>query len=174
MFVYNYKVLAWVKQEFQLCEFTPTFALKWDRVLAERTAFLERACVFAGYGKWDDAIDDFRQAGRLSAIPAKPEELRLAERVITDVNVWKALYDNPEWRLKFERCYHSNIYCRTILVATCRHVGWNVRKMFRNGEFYQGIMTIKYICSIFGILGALSGTIGERIRRLIRTRQTHK
>jgi glycosyltransferase involved in cell wall biosynthesis len=169
--VYNYKVLALVKREFQLCEFTPTFSLKWDQALAERTAFLERACVFAAYAKWDDAIDDFRQAGRLSAIPARPEELRLAERVITDINAWKALYDNPEWRLKFKNCYNENIYCRRILIATCRPVSQKVRQMFLNGNFYEGIMTIRALCGIFGIRGAFSGTIGAKIRRLSRIGQ---
>ena len=171
-FFYNYKVLAWVRQEFQLCEFTPTFSLGWDQALAERTAFLERACVFAAYAKWDDAIDDFRQAGRLSAIPAKPQELRLAARVITDMNAWKALYDNSEWRLKFQNCYKSDMYCRRILIATCRPVGGKVRQMFLNGKFYEGLMTIKALCGIFGIRGAFSGTIGAKIRRLSRIRQT--
>jgi glycosyltransferase involved in cell wall biosynthesis len=170
--IYNYKVLALVKQEFQLCEFAPTFSLRWgDQGLAERTAFLERACVFAAYAKWDDAIDDFRQAGRLSAIPARAEELRLAERVITDINAWKALYDNPEWRLKFQNCYNANIYCRRILIATCRPVSQKVRRMFLNGNFYEGIMTIRVLCGIFGIRGAFSGTIGAKIRRLSRIRQ---
>ena len=170
-FVYNYKVLAWVKQEFKLCEFRPTFSLGWDQASAKRTAFLERACVFAAYAKWDDAIDDFRQAGRLSTIPARLEELRLAERVITDINAWKALYDNPEWRFKFQNCYKANTYCRTILIATCRPVGWQVRQMFLNGKFYEGIMTIRALYGIFGIRGAFSGTIGAKIRRSRRIRQ---
>ena len=172
-FIYNQKVLAWVRQEFQLYEFTPTFALRWDQALAERAAFLWRACVFAAHAKWDDAIDDFRQAGRVSAIPAKPEELKLAERVITEVDAWKALYDNSEWRLKFQNCYKENVYCRRILKATCRPLGRRVRQMFRTGEFYEGIITVTTLCRIFGICGAFSGTIGAKIRGLSQIRQTH-
>jgi hypothetical protein len=85
-FIYDQKIFSWVKQEFHIHEFTPTFALKWDQALAERAALLERACVFAAHAMWDDAIDNFRQAGQSSAIPAKPEELKLAERVIKDEN----------------------------------------------------------------------------------------
>jgi glycosyltransferase involved in cell wall biosynthesis len=171
--IYNQKVLAWVRQEFQLYEFTPTFALRWDQALAERAAFLWRACVFAAHAKWDDAIDDFRQAGRLSGVPAKPEELKLAERVLTEVDAWKALYENPEWRLKFRNCYKENIYCRRILIAACRPVGRRVRQMFRTRKFYEGIITITALCGSFGICGAFSATIGAKIRRLSWIRQTN-
>jgi hypothetical protein len=154
-FIYDQKIFSWVKQEFHIHEFTPTFALKWDQALAERAALLERACVFAAHAMWDDAIDNFRQAGQSSAIPAKPEELKLAERVIKDENAWGFLFENPNWCTKFRSCYQSNQYCRKILKATCRPFVRRVQEFFVAGSFYEGIMVIKALCRILGIRGAL-------------------
>jgi predicted SAM-dependent methyltransferase len=163
-FIYDQKIFSWVKQEFHIHEFTPTFALKWDQALAERAALLERACVFAAHAMWDDAFDNFRQAGQSSTIPAKSEELKLAERVIKDENAWGALFGDPIWCTKFRICYQSNEYCRKILRATCSPVVRRVRHFFLARSFYEGIMVIKALCRILGIRGGLLAGFGEMLK----------
>jgi glycosyltransferase involved in cell wall biosynthesis len=163
-FSYDQKIFSSIKQEFHIHEFTPTFALKWNQALAERAALLERACVFAAHAMWDDAIDNFRQAAQSSALPAKPEELKLAERVIKDENAWRALFENPIWCTKFRICYQSNKYCRQILRATCRRSLRRVKQFFLVGRFYEGIMVIEALCRILGIRGAFFAGFGEWLK----------
>jgi Glycosyl transferase family 2 len=163
-FMYDQKIFSWVKQEFHIREFTPTFALKWDQALAERAALLERACVFAAHAMWDDAIDNFRQAGQSSAMPPKSEELKLVERLINDENAWRALFENPIWCTKFRICYQSNEYCRKILRVICRPFLRRVKQFLLAGSFFEGMMVIKALSRILGIRGTLLAGFGEMLK----------
>jgi glycosyltransferase involved in cell wall biosynthesis len=176
-FVYDQKIFSWVKQEFKIHEFTPTFALRWQQELAERAALLERGCVFAAHAMWDDAIDNFRHAAQASAIRVNHEELKLAERVIKDENAWGALFGNPVWCAKFRTCYQSNKYCRHILGATCRPFLRRVKQLFLAGRFREGITVIEALCRIIGIRGVFFVAAGYWLKaarkrlgnRLLRT-----
>lgn len=139
----------------------PTFALDWDQELARRAALLERACVFAAHAMWDVAMDNFHQAGQSSGIPATPEELKLAERVIKDGNAWGALLENPFWCSEFRICYQSNEYCRKILRATCRPYLKRVQQFLLAGRFYEVILTMKALRRIFGMYGGLWAVLCE-------------
>jgi glycosyltransferase involved in cell wall biosynthesis len=163
-FDYDQKIFSWVKEEFHIHEFTPTFALKWNLALAERAALLERACVFAAHAMWDDAIDNFRQAAQASAISAEREELKLAERVIKDENAWRALFENPILCTKFRICYQSNKYCRQILRATCRPYLRRVKQLFLVGRVYEGMLVIEALYRILGIRGTLLGGFGGMLK----------
>ena len=158
-FCYDQKIFSWVKQDFHIREFTPTFALKWEQALANRAALLERACVFAAHAMWDDALDDFHQAGQASIIPAKHEELRLPERIIKDENAWRTLFENPVWCTKFRICYKSNEYCRktlrAALRAACRPHVRRIRQFVAAGRFYEGTTVIKALFRTLGMRGAL-------------------
>jgi hypothetical protein len=153
-FMYDQKIFTWVRQDFSLNEFTPTFAVAWESVLAKRAALLERACVFAVHAMWGDAIQDFRDAAAISAIPAKPEELNLARRVIIEhphaMAAMAALFENSQWCVDLKSYCASNGYCRNVIHTPT--LIWLIRTL-RTRNFRLFMAATKAYYQIFGVRG---------------------
>ena len=126
---YEQKMMASIRKEYNLNEFTPTFARDWDGLRAARAALVERACISAKCGLWDEAIEDFREAGGLCATPAATEEVRLAEAVVRKPLPWDILSQNPAWLSDLRAVHRRSEYARSILQATCRPLGWQAHAM---------------------------------------------
>jgi hypothetical protein len=158
---YDRDIFSWVKREFALEEFTPTFALQWENFRARRAALLERACVMAEHGLWEDAIADFREAANLSATAAAPEELRLAEAVIRKPLPWLVAAGNPAYIAGLRDCYRQNAYGQAIIFAACRPLVWQARKKLENGSIKEGLGLLRTMTGILGLRGMLERVLAS-------------
>jgi len=154
--IYDQKIFTRIRDEYDLKEFTPTFALHWDDALAKRAALVERACVFAKHALWAEAIGDFCQASKQSPVSVTPQELRLAEVVIRTFISWGVPCGNPELLDELRACYKMNSYSRRIIHAACRPLVWQARKFFQKGDILGGVKILRSLVSILGIRGAFS------------------
>jgi hypothetical protein len=149
------KVIASIYKEYNLEEFTPTFARHWDPVRARRAALVERACVCAKNALWREAIDDFREANELSRARAAPEEIRLAEAVIRSPLPWDIVGKNPDLISGLRAIHDANKYGHHIIHAACRPIVWQARHMFWNGDIQAGVTRLRTLAGILGAQGAL-------------------
>jgi hypothetical protein len=172
-FTYDQKVFSWVKEQFHLDEFLPTFALTWQEAAAKRAALLERGCIFGAHAMWDEAIDNFRLAGGLTSTPATPEEVKLAKRVLANDHAWILLFDNPTSCKNFRSCYKSNEYCRSILGASCHRCVHRLLYLLVAGRYWQTLILIRKLCRILGIQRGLAESCGEILKAALRRLRRH-
>jgi GT2 family glycosyltransferase len=158
---YGQKMIAPIRKDYRLEEFTPTFARSWDIVRARRAALIERACICAGRALWDEAIADFCDAAGSSAVAPSPEKLRLAEAVIRQPLSWQMLGDRPDWIAGLRACYRMNDYGRRIIFAACRPLVWQARHSFQNGDVRGGIRRLRLMMKILGIRGMFSRVLSS-------------
>lgn len=163
---YDRKIFSWVRQEFLLEEFTPTFALGWGHAATKRAAMTQRACIFARREMWKDAIDDFIEAEKLCSRPATPEELQLAEHVVVRTVLFPktAVFTDPEWIEGMHACFRANRYSRSIIIAGCRPFVWRARVMFQSGNLAGGIRIMRALVGILGIKGTCSRLLSSILR----------
>jgi GT2 family glycosyltransferase len=153
---YDQAIFASVRDQFQLDEFVPTFALTWDTARKQRAALVQRACVFAQRAMWDVAVTDFRQATELNAGDASPQELDLVQTVIRNALAWDRLAANAGWLAQLRRCYDANAFGRQIILNTCRPLVWHARQMYASANITGGNRMLKTLVAAVGIGGTLA------------------
>jgi glycosyltransferase involved in cell wall biosynthesis len=150
-FINNRHIYSIIRKEFELDEFTPTFAQAWDKPLARRAALLERACVFALRSMWDETLDDLRAAAIAApAAAATPEEMKLAEIAIRIRDPWKELGKNLAWIAQLNFFYKTNDYSRSIIYSLCRPLVWQMRHSLQGGKFHAFLELTKVLTGILG------------------------
>jgi hypothetical protein len=153
---YDQAIFASVRDQFQLDEFVPSFALGWDKNRAERAALIQRACVFAQRAMWDVATADFRRATELGGGAASPQELDLVQAVIRNALAWDRLATNTDWLAQLRRCYDANEFGRQIILNTCRPLVWHARQMYSSGNIAGGNRMLKTLVAAVGLGGTLT------------------
>jgi hypothetical protein len=160
---YGQTMIAAIRKDYRIEEFTPSFARDWDSTRAKRAALVERACVCAARALWDEAIADFLEAASVSAAPASPEEMRLAEIIIRRPLPWEILGEHKEWITTLQACYRENGFSGDIIFAACRPLVWHTRKRFQDGDFKGGLQMLRMMIRILGLHGMFGRVLASLI-----------
>jgi glycosyltransferase involved in cell wall biosynthesis len=152
---YGQKIYSKIRAEYSLEEFTPTFALHWDPMLAQRASLIQRAGVFARLAMWKEVIEDFQQACQLSPLPATAEELKLLERTVLSYISWNTLYNNSDWIAGLHDCYAMNKLGQSLVLAICRPLVWQAIEQIKKKNIRHGVQRLKMLVRLLGVKGAV-------------------
>jgi len=155
------RIFAWVRNEYRLDEYTPTFALTWDEKRRQRAALCERACVMARWGLWHEAIEDFKQVAQFDAGPMSAEEFHLIEAVPHWRNRFALLIENPAYVAEMRECSALNDTGFAIVQAFLCPTIWGARQAFLQGDFREGFRKMRQLFIVGGFRGASARIISS-------------
>jgi glycosyltransferase involved in cell wall biosynthesis len=153
---YEQRIITPIRAEYDLAEFTPTYARYWEPARAKRAALIERACLCAKCALWTEAIDDFRQASELTPAPVTPDEQRAAEAIVRKLLPWDFLGDNPGWISNLRAIHEVGENGRSIIHSVCRPLVWQSWALFKRGNIRGSARRLSILASILGVGGAIS------------------
>jgi glycosyltransferase involved in cell wall biosynthesis len=151
---YDVKIFSKIRADYSLEEFAPAFSLSWDKPLARRAAFVQRAAVFVKRSMWREAMEDLQQASHPGSGPATSEELKLLEGAGLSYLPWDILYNNPEWIAGLRACYAMNKSGQSLVLALCRPILWQTIEQLEKRNIRHGVQRLKLLVRLLGLTGA--------------------
>lgn len=131
---FKYDKLAYqqVVQNYDLSEFTPTFALSWDGKLKERASRIEKARIIMPRGYWEEALEEILQAVKISLVPFSWQELRtISEAARPEVRyTWNILAGDDKLIKEICSIYRSSVNGEDVISALLCPAGYLVIKNF--------------------------------------------
>lgn len=139
-----------IRQTYDLSEFCPSFALKWEKPLAQRAQLLERALVFANQSMWADALEDLEAATQADTRAVTQEEIKIARSVIINDLPWQTLIGDQNLISKLRFLTKSTTYGQAIVFALCYRIfRFSARQAIKKHKPREAF---KMLCLIISIL----------------------
>ncbi len=150
---YGISLFLWVREEYSLSEFTPSFARTLPPSQAKRAALVQRLSISANRALWNEVLADLKEAVALNAGDISPEEIMIAEAVPRTKGAWGVLAANPLCQKQLRDLADDNSFARDLLVALVRPLGWQSKAMIRAGEIKNAVRWWLLVISLVGLRG---------------------
>jgi len=155
-----------VRKNYTLNDYTPTFARNWDTARAQRSALLQKACIFARHEMWDDAREDIAAAYKMSSSSLLPEEARLLRRVAKRAAPWewRAIYKQlHDWLPNIRACRVENEFGQLLVYEACRPLVGHARWALENRDMHDFTLMTRLLISILGVHGASTRVLSSLV-----------